>query len=39
MKYSVKIVVKHSVETGEVFFEESIIMLEADSFDQAYAKA
>ena len=39
MKYSVKMVVKHSVETGEVFLEESIIMLEADSFDQAYAKA
>ena len=36
MKYSVKMVVKHSVETGEVFLEESIIMLEADSFDQAY---
>ena len=39
MKYSVKMVVKHSVETGEVFLEESIIMLEADSFDQAYTKA
>ena len=39
MKYSVKIVVKHSVDTGEVFLEESIIMLEADSFDQAYIKA
>ena len=39
MKYSVKMVVKHSVETGEVFLEESIIMLEAGSFDEAYLKA
>ena len=39
MKYSVKMVVKHSVETGEVFLEESVIMLEADSFDEAYRKA
>ena len=39
MKYSVKMIVKHSVETGEVFLEESIILLDADSFDQAYAKA
>lgn len=39
MKYSVKMVVKHSVETGEVYLEESIIMLEAGSFDEAYLKA
>ena len=39
MKYSVKVIIKHSVETGEVFLEESIILLEALSFDDAYAKA
>ena len=39
MKYSVKMIIKHSVETGEAFLEESIILLEASSFDDAYAKA
>ena len=39
MKYSVKMLIRHAVESGEVFFEESIIMLEADSFDDAYEKA
>ena len=39
MKYSVKMLIRHAVESGEVFFEESIIMLEADSFDDAYVKA
>ncbi len=39
MKYSVKMVVRHTVETGEVFLEESIIMLDASSFDDAYSKA
>ena len=39
MKYSVKLIIRHSVETGEVFLEESIIMLDADSFDDAYLKA
>ena len=39
MKYSVKMIIKHTVETGEVFLEESIIMLEAPSFDDAYIKA
>ncbi len=39
MKYSVKLIIRHTVETGEVFLEESIIMLDADSFDDAYLKA
>lgn len=39
MYYSVKMLIRHAVESGEVFFEESIIMLEADSFDDAYVKA
>ncbi|MBQ4428944.1 MAG: DUF4288 domain-containing protein [Clostridia bacterium] len=39
MKYSVKLLVRYTVETGEVFLEESILMLEAASFDDAYSKA
>ena len=39
MRFSVKMIIRHTVETGEVFLEESIIMLEASSFDDAYAKA
>lgn len=39
MKYSVKIIIKHAVESGEVFLEESIIMVDAASFDDAYFKA
>ena len=39
MKYSVKIIIRYTVETGEVFLEESILMLNADSFDDAYIKA
>ncbi len=39
MKYSVKMIIRHTVETGEVFIEESIVMLEAESFDDAYLKA
>lgn len=39
MKYSVKMLIKHSTETGEEFIEESIIMMDADSFDDAYEKA
>ena len=39
MKYSVKMLIRHSVDSGEVFLEESIIMVEADSFDDAYEKA
>lgn len=39
MKYSVKIIIKHAVESGEVFLEESIIMVDAVSFDDAYFKA
>ncbi len=39
MKYSVKLIIRHTVETGEVFLEESILMLDAVSFDDAYLKA
>lgn len=39
MKYSVKMLIRYAVESGEVFIEESIIMLEANSFDDAYLKA
>ena len=39
MKYSVKLILRHTVESGEVFIEESIIMLNAASFDDAYQKA
>lgn len=39
MKYSVKLIIRYDVETGEVFFEESILMLDACSFDEAYSKA
>lgn len=39
MKYSIKLLIKHTVETGEEFIEESIIMLDAESFDDAYEKA
>ena len=39
MKYSVKLIIRHTVETGEVFIEESIIMTEAGSFEEAYSKA
>ena len=39
MKYSVKLIIKHTVESGEVFLEQSIIMLDANSFDDAYLRA
>ena len=39
MKYSVKMIIKYTVETGEVFLEESILLLDAESFDDAYKKA
>ena len=39
MKYSVKIILKYVVESGETFIEESIILLDAGSFDEAYEKA
>ena len=38
MKYSIKLIIKYTVEMGEIFFEESILMLEAESFDDAYRK-
>ena len=37
--YSVKVIVKYAVETGETFFEESILLFHVDSFDDAYAQA
>lgn len=39
MKYSVKMIIRHTVETGEMFLEESLLMLDAASFDDAYSKA
>ena len=39
MKYSVKLIIRHTVETEEVFLEESILILDADSFNDAYLKA
>ena len=39
MKYSVKLLIKSTAESGEVSIEESILMLNADSFDDAYDKA
>ena len=38
-KYSVKVIIRSTVETGEVFLEESILLIIADSFDDAYEKA
>jgi hypothetical protein len=39
MKYSVKLLIKSTAESGEVSIEESILMMDADSFDDAYDKA
>jgi len=39
MKYTVKLLIKSTAESGEVSIEESILMMEADSFDDAYDKA
>ena len=39
MKYSVKMILKYVVESGESFIEETIILLDAGSFDEAYEKA
>lgn len=39
MKYSVKILLRHHVESGETFVEESVLLVDADSFDDAYQKA
>ena len=38
-KYSVKVIIRSTVETGEVFLEESILLIKADSFDDAYERA
>ena len=38
-KYSVKLIIRSVVETGEIFLEESILMIKAASFDDAYEKA
>ena len=37
--YSIKILYKYTIDEIKEFFEESIIMLKADSFDDAYNKA
>ena len=39
MKYSVKLLFRYSVDDGGTFFEESVVMFDADSFDDAYNKA
>ena len=39
MKYSVKMIIRHATEMGEVFLEESILLMDATSFDDAYLKA
>lgn len=39
MKYSVKLIIRYSVEDDGTFFEESIVMFDANSFDDAYEKA
>ncbi|MBQ6065217.1 MAG: DUF4288 domain-containing protein [Clostridia bacterium] len=39
MKYSVKFLFQYTVEGGETFFEESIVMFDADSHDDALQKA
>ncbi len=39
MKYSVKLIIRSTAETGEVSIEEQILLTEADSFDDAYDKA
>ena len=38
MKYSVKLLIKSTTESGEVSIEESILMVDANSFDDAYDK-
>ena len=37
--YSVKIIFKNEVGNGTVIFEESVILVKAASFDEAYEKA
>ena len=37
--YSIKIIFKNEVENGPVIFEESVLMVKAASFDEAYDKA
>jgi hypothetical protein len=37
--YSVKIIFKYQVENGMVFYEESIVLFNAASFEDAYEKA
>jgi hypothetical protein len=39
MKYTVKLILRHTAGAGETFIEESLIMLDAESFDGAYEKA
>lgn len=38
-KYSVRFLLQYNVEGGETFYEESIVMFDADSFEDAYDRA
>ena len=39
MKYSVRLLLQYAVDGGDTFFEDSVLMFEADSFEDAYEKA
>ena len=39
MKYSVRLLLQYTVDGGDTFFEDSVVMFEADSFADAYDKA
>lgn len=39
MKYSVRLLLQYTVEGGDTFFEDSVVMFEADSSEDAYDKA
>ena len=39
MKCSVRLLLQYAVDGGDTFFEDSVVMFEADSFEDAYGKA
>ena len=39
MKYSVKLLLQYTVDGNDTFFEDSVVIFEADSFEDAYEKA
>lgn len=39
MKYSVRLLLQYTVDGGDTFFEDSVVMFEAASFEGAYDKA